>query len=76
MISHIRGNLKQIGENMAIWYNRNEKKKLIQHQCKIMQHKWEIMQHKWQIIQYKWETIHKQIQIEITQYEWKNINNI
>lgn len=26
MISYIRGNLKQIGENMAIWYNRNEKK--------------------------------------------------
>lgn len=24
MISYIRGNLKQIGENMAIWYNRNE----------------------------------------------------
>lgn len=32
MISYIRGNLKQIGENMAIWYNRNEKKNLIQHQ--------------------------------------------
>lgn len=32
MISYIRGNLKQIGENMAIWYNRNEKKTLIQHQ--------------------------------------------
>lgn len=27
MISYNRGNLKQIGENMAIWYNRNEKKK-------------------------------------------------
>lgn len=59
MISYIRGNLKQIGENMAIWYNRNEKKTLYNTKCKIMQHKWEIMQHKWQIIQYKWETIHK-----------------
>lgn len=29
MISYIRGNLKQIGENMAIWYNRNEKKKTL-----------------------------------------------
>lgn len=35
LISYIRGNLKQIGENMAIWYNRNEKKTLYNTNAKL-----------------------------------------